>query len=235
MQIKRREFLKYIGFTTASAGAAGWAFDSSHIAKLRSDGSTPTATPLIPGAERWIPSVCQLCPSGCGIRVRLVENIPVKIEGNSLYPINRGGLCPTGQAGLQILYSPDHIKSPLKRIGERGARQWEALSWDEAFDIIIKKMHGLRSADAQHKVVFLDGGARGLLKEMIQRFLMVYGTPNYIDTTGSRNAVLPFLLTQGEKGVPVFDLANTSYILSFGSDLLEAEGAPVWQYRMYSR
>ena len=234
MQIKRREFLKYVGFTAASAGAAGWAFDSLHSAGSRGEVAATATKPLIPGAESWIPSVCQLCPSGCGIRVRLVDNIPVKIEGNPLYPINRGGLCPTGQAGLQILYSPNRIKTPLKRIGERGARQWKAISWDEALDTIIEKLHGLRSADAQHKVVFLDGGARGLVKEMIQRFLTVYGTPNYIDTSNRRNAVLPFLLTQGEKDVPVFDVANTNYVLSFGADLLEAEGAPVWQYRMYS-
>jgi len=235
MNVKRREFLKYLGLTSASAATAGWLLDSSRFEKAGSEVHTPATNALIPGAERWVPSICQLCPGGCGIRVRLVENIPVKIEGNPLYPINRGGLCPTGQAGLHVLYSPDRIKTPLKRIGERGTRQWKSISWDEAFDIILEKMRSLRSADAAHKVVFLDGGARGLLKEMFQRFLTVYGTPNYIDMTNHRNGVLPFLLTQGEREIPVFDLPNTRYVLSFGSDLLEAEGAPVWQYRMYSR
>lgn len=231
----RREFLRYLGISSASVGAAVMIADSPLFEGLRGQAPAPSTEALIPGAERWVPSVCQLCPGGCGIRVRLAGSQPIKIEGNPLYPVNRGGLCPTGQAGLQVLYSPDRIKTPLKRVGDRGAQGWQSITWDEALHIVDEKLRTLRSRVASHKVVFLDGGARGLLKETIKRFLRVFGSPNYIDTAERRNRALPYLLTQGEKEVPVPDLANTNYILSFGCDLLEAEGAPVWQYRLYSR
>ncbi|HAL56234.1 MAG TPA: hypothetical protein DCP63_07120 [Bacteroidetes bacterium] len=235
MNLKRREFLKYVGVATASTAGAGWLLQSGSRSGSKSEAALFDSKPTGPGVERWVPSVCRLCPGGCGIRVRLVNDVPVRIEGNPLFPTSRGGLCPTGQAGLHILYAPDRIKSPLKRTGDRGAEHWQAISWDEAFETIVAKLRALRSSNAAQKVAFLDGAARGGLKEIIQQFLLAYGTPNYIDTTQKQNTVLPFYLMQGTSAPPVFDVANTNYVLSFGFDLLEAEAAPVWQARMYAR
>jgi anaerobic selenocysteine-containing dehydrogenase len=189
--------------------------------------------PLSSGSERWVPSICRLCPANCGIRVRLIDGIPVKIEGNPLHPVSRGGLCPTGQAGLHLVFSPDRVRTPLKRVGERGAHQWKNISWEEALDTVVDTLKKLRSSGSSHKAVLLDGGSQGFLKEIIQRFMTVYGSPNHIDMANSRAATLPMLLMEGQSEPPMFDLGNAACVLSFGFDFLEAEGAPVWQYRMY--
>src|SRR5512141_251036 len=77
------------------------------------------------GEERWVLSTCTLCEAGCGIKVRVVEGRAVKIEGNPEHPVNRGGLCSRGQAALQLLYAPDRVRSPLRRVGALGAGQWQ--------------------------------------------------------------------------------------------------------------
>lgn len=234
MSLKRREFLKYLGLATASTAGAGWLLRSVSISGQNDVVGIPGIDGAGAGAERWVPSICQLCRGGCGIRVRLVDGVPVRIEGNPLFPINRGGLCPAGQAGLHVLRSPDRIKSPLKRVGERGSNRWQAISWDIAMETIAEKLRSLRASGLAHKVVFLDGAAQGLLKEVFQNFLIAYGSPNYIDAAPSRSDMLPFLLTEGLSEPPVFDLANTNYLLSFGYDFLEAEAAPVWNSRAYA-
>lgn len=55
----------------------------------------------------------------------------------------RGVICPRGVKGPEIVYSEDRLTTPLKRVGPRGAGEFEPVSWDEALDDIagrIKKV-----------------------------------------------------------------------------------------------
>jgi anaerobic selenocysteine-containing dehydrogenase len=57
------------------------------------------------GESSYLNSICLLCPGGCGIKVRLIEKRrAIKIDGQPYHPVNRGGLCPLGLAGLQYMY-----------------------------------------------------------------------------------------------------------------------------------
>jgi anaerobic selenocysteine-containing dehydrogenase len=58
---------------------------------------------------------------------------------------------------LQVLYDPDRIKGPMRRIGERGSGQWEPISWDEAIGQVVSKLAELRQEGPPHTVVFLTG------------------------------------------------------------------------------
>ena len=75
------------------------------------------------GEVTYKKSVCTLCSGGCGIEVRLVNGRPVKINGIEDYPTNKGSLCPMGISGLQYLYGPSRVTSPLKREGKRGGKK----------------------------------------------------------------------------------------------------------------
>ncbi len=117
MKINRRDFLKMgAGAGTAIAlGGGFWKWSQFPVAENLNP----------PGAERWVPTVCGQCMGGCGILVRVIDGWAVNIAGNPLHPVNRGALCPKGIAGLQGLYDPDRIRTPLKRIGKRGEGQWQ--------------------------------------------------------------------------------------------------------------
>jgi len=95
-EISRRTFLKLAG--VSAAAAALYQSSGSILAALN---VIDQETPL--GEERWVPSVCQLCPAECGLRVRVVGGLAVKIEGNPLHPLNQGKPCPRAQAALQVL------------------------------------------------------------------------------------------------------------------------------------
>ncbi len=47
-------------------------------------------------------------------------------------------LCPRGNAGIQALYDPDRLKTPLIRVGEKGEGKFKQVSWEEAYDAILK-------------------------------------------------------------------------------------------------
>jgi len=225
MELDRRDFLKF-----STAAFAGMALSGCVLEKLIE--SDEAEAPWPPGPERWIASVCQQCPGGCGINVRVIDGRAIKIDGLPFHPINRGRLCAVGQAGLQVLYDPDRIKGPMKRIGGRGSSKWQSLSWDEAIQSVAAKLGEIRGRGEPHTVAVLAGQPRGLMDRLLARFLEAYGSPNYVRNScdGTAKAVM---LTQGIDTQVGYDLENSNFILSFGYSLLETGWSPVLAHRTY--
>lgn len=188
--------------------------------------------------ETWVPTVCRLCPAGCGILVRVIEGRAVKIEGNPLNPNNQGRLCPRGQAGLQILYNPDRIRGPLQRVGARGSGEWQSISWDKALGLVVVKLKEMRDRGQPHTLIFLHGAKPGLMHDLIARFCQAFGTPNAVEmpnTEASGSVPLVHYLMQGWRAPAGYDWENTNYLLSFGSAFLEARQPSVKMLQAYSR
>lgn len=225
MRLSRRAFLK-IG--------AGIAAVTASIPLLSSRKGSPLAEGFSPGpkeerGERFIRTVCALCPSGCGLEVRVVNGRAVKIEGNPLHPLNQGVCCPKGQASLEVLYSPERLPGPLRRKVPKGTAatnlsQWERISWDEALKIVADRLRSLREQGQPHTVVVVHGDLRGQMRPLLQRFLAAYGSPNLIstDSLDGEAARLAMFLSQGVNCYPVYDLENARYIMAFGGSLLES-------------
>ena len=105
-------------------------------------------------AESVIYSACLQCHTACPIKVKILNGVAVKIDGNpyseNLIPnINYdtaigkaaridAGLCPKGQAGIQSLYDPYRVVKVLKRKGPRGSNKWEVISFDKAITEIVE-------------------------------------------------------------------------------------------------
>jgi anaerobic selenocysteine-containing dehydrogenase len=229
--MNRRQFLNYLSGAGLAFASSSWLGD--RLWGLYQEGKLlkPDGAPL----EQWTNTACGLCPGGCGLRVRSYEGFPVQVAGNPLSPVNRGGLCPYGAAGLQVLYHPDRIQEPLLRTGERGGNRWKAISWNEAIQHLQERLQKLRQQGDPHRLVFLEADAGSTIQSVIAQFMRAYGSPNIIREQGPDLAEVAFRLTQGGETKPAYDLPNARFILSFGFDLLEAEGAPVWQSLCYGQ
>ena len=78
-------------------------------------------------------------PGGCSWRVYTKGDKIVREEQSALWSptepsvpdLNPMG-CQKGACWSHCHYSPDRVTEPLKRVGERGKGQFEAVSWDEA-------------------------------------------------------------------------------------------------------
>ncbi|MBU0544922.1 MAG: molybdopterin-dependent oxidoreductase [Proteobacteria bacterium] len=234
MKIDRRCFL-----SLGIGGAAGIAL-SPLPWKLADDSAIWTQmwpwTPVpADGEVTYVKSACTLCPGGCGISVRKVGNRAVKIEGVEGHPVNDGGICPLGLSGLQLLYGPTRVKTPLKRAGERGEGKWIKISWEEAIAEVAKKLGDLREKGESNSVACISGSDKGTVPSLFKRFLSVYGSPNFMrmpsiqDSYEIANSIsLGFIAQSG------FDLEHADFILSFGSGLIEGWGSPVRMIRANS-
>ncbi len=104
--------------------------------------------------ENQIYSVCQQCNTNCGIKVKFVDGLVAKIDGNPYSPWTmtpqipyktpiaeaatvEGSLCPKGQAGIQALYDPYRLVKVLKRAGKRGENKWQTIPFDQAISEIV--------------------------------------------------------------------------------------------------
>jgi len=228
MGINRRNFIKL-----AIGGAIGTAL-SPLPWKLTDDIAIWTQNlPWVPvppvGEFSYVKSVCMLCPGGCGIKVRKVDERAVKIEGRTDYPVNPGGICPLGMGGLQLLYSEQmRFTGPMKRVGAKGADAFQSISWDEALDILAKRISGLRDKGNIGALAAIDGNLhRSTMSAIIERFLAALGSPNYMRMPSSQDTdeTASYLLA-GNHGPMGYDLENADFILSFGSGLLEGWGSP---------
>ncbi len=213
-RVSRRDFLK-LGAVTAAAGAG--------LATLKPAGQ-PIAVQTVSAEETIIKTTCALCPSGCGLDVRVVNSKAVKVEGNPLHPLNQGVCCLKGQTALEVLYSPERLQHPRIQMGERGSGDWKEISWDEALGILAEKLADLRKSGKAHTVALMHGDLRGQMRQTVQRFMRAYGSPNVIsrDSLGEGAARMALWLSQGINGLPVYDINNANYVMTFGGNLLES-------------
>src|SRR3977135_784253 len=123
-------------------------------------------------------TTCYMCACRCGIRVHLRGGEVRYIEGNPRHPINKGVICAKGASGIMKQYSPARLTRPLRRKAgaERGAAQFEPISWEEAYEVMVERLAKIRSTDPK-KFAFFTG--RDQMQALTGMFARQFGTPNY--------------------------------------------------------
>jgi anaerobic selenocysteine-containing dehydrogenase len=237
--MKRRDFLK----TGGIAGTAGLILDGC--------GKPQQLIPLlvaedqfVPGEEGWVRTLCQQCSAGCGITVRVMQGQSIrtvegqqkrvkavqakKVEGNPEHPISMGGTCARGQAGVQVLYHPDRIQTPLKLSGQRGSGQYQPISWKEAQQLLVTQLQQQQAAP--EGIAILTGRRnRGTMGTIVERFAAGVGTPTLVtydpfDPAPIRKAME---LVTGTSRLPAVDFAHANFLLSLNANIFETFLSPV--------
>ena len=225
-KISRRDLLKGAGglavgaALTTAMSRPGQSLEQVHAPASRRRSAAGAA----PAQESIVPTVCLMCPAGCGMNGRVVDGKLVKLEGNPMHPVNQGVLCPKGQAATELLYNPDRVPGPLRRSGARGAGDWEPIPWESALSLVAQRLARLRQDGHPERFAFLYGETRGQMRDLVTRFTHALGSPNAVshDSLNVEAGKLANLLTQGIYDCLSYDLENTAYLLSFGPGLLEA-------------
>lgn len=79
------------------------------------------------------------CPDTCSMVFHVKDEKLVAVKGNADHPMTRGGLCVKLNDFEKRHYHPDRLLYPMKRVGPKGTKQFERISWDEALDTIVDK------------------------------------------------------------------------------------------------
>ncbi len=206
--VSRRDFLKTaaLAAATISAGIKLQPRSSAEVVAERGD-------------VKYVPSICAMCPAACSILVEVRNGKVHRIHGTPGHPINNGKICARGNAGVERLYNPDRLGSPLIRTGERGTWSFRKASWNEAISLIAEKLKEYREMGHPEYVAVLGGWLPcKYYKPFFKAFLAALGTPN---GTGIPGAVCYIPKTLGWKSAFGFgshpelltDYENARYII----------------------
>ena len=236
-KITRRDLLQYIG--AGGIGAVGGVLYGESVQR-DVELLIPQVIPpedYSPGIATWYNTVCNQCSAGCGISVRIREGKAKKIEGNPVHPVSQGRLCARGQAGLNALYNPDRIRTPLRNAGQRGSGNFEEISWDEALTTVGSRIGRLRIEDKASRVRLLTGRVRGHLDELFAQFIDLLGSGHYqqYDLTYPSALKAANKISFGIDHLPYYDIENADFLLSFGADYLGTWISPVHHSLAYGR
>jgi len=168
-------------------------------------------------------TTCYMCACRCGIRVTLRDNEVRYIQGNPDHPLNQGVICAKGASGIMKQYSPARLTKPLKRKegADRGAAEFEEISWDDAFQIMEERLSHLRETDPKKFALFTG---RDQMQALTGLFAKQFGTPNYAAHGGfcSVNMAAGMIYTIGgsfwEFGGPDLDRSKLFIMIGTAED-----------------
>jgi thiosulfate reductase/polysulfide reductase chain A len=132
------------------------------------------------GETTVLKSTCRSCHGGCGVLLHVQDDRLVKVEGDRESPLNHGRLCPIGTVTLDLVYHPDRLKYPLRRVGARGSGQWDRISWDQALDEISERLLAIRREFGAEAIALGTGTGRHHIR-WVSRFGHALGTPNWCE------------------------------------------------------
>ncbi|MFC1953971.1 molybdopterin-dependent oxidoreductase, partial [Chloroflexota bacterium] len=108
--------------------------------------------------EKVINTICHNdCGGGCMLKVHVRDGVITRIETDDSEGLQYRA-CPKGRAHRQWMYSPDRLKYPMRRVGERGEGKFARISWDEALDTIASELKRISETYGSSAILLLSGG-----------------------------------------------------------------------------
>lgn len=138
-----------------------------------------------------ITSLCGVCPAGCGAHVHLTDGRITRVAPIKDHPYS--AICPRGIKAPEIVYSPERLLYPQRRVGEKGEGRFERASWDAAYDAIVERLQEIAAESGPEAVAIYTGRGNfeyglnemfapaGTVESSANAVLFPFGSPN---TTG---------------------------------------------------
>ena len=201
----RRDFLKYVGFTTAAASLAAC------------EGPVVKSIPYVVKPDDIIPGVADFYATTmadgfdfANILVKVREGRPIKIEPNK----EAGGATNARvQASVLSLYDSRRLQAPKANGTE--------ISWEDADSQIVAKLNELKGANATIAVL-TNTCASPTTKNLINKLNDTFGNVKHVvyDAVSESAALDAFNEMYGTRALPDYKLEKADVIVSVGADFL---------------
>jgi anaerobic selenocysteine-containing dehydrogenase len=140
------------------------------------------------------------CPDTCAMTATIENGRVVKMGARADHPITRGFLCVKTQYYQERLYSPLRVLHPQRRVGPKGAGQFERITWDEAIATIAGRFQRIIATHGAEAILpYSYAGAMGKLSyaSMDRRFFGYMGASLLDRTICSTTGAEAYRATMG--------------------------------------
>lgn len=153
----RRSFIKGAAALTAAGALVGCSPQAENMEEVKEPETVPS--------DEIYSGVCRAnCFGGCLLNVHVRDGQIVRTSAGDLPNPDYNRICSKGLTQPARVYSAERLKYPMRRVGERGAGEFERISWDEAIDEIATKWQGYIDEFGPHSIAtFLASGNFGAL------------------------------------------------------------------------
>jgi len=203
----RRDFLKYVGFSTAAATLA-----ACEGPVIKSIPYVVQPDSIIPGVANYYATTIADGFDFASVLVKTREGRPIKIENNTLAG-SSGNANARVNASVLGLYDSLRVQGPLK--------DGEAISWSDFDAEVVQKLAGLK--DSGKEIVLLTQTfASPSTSKLIAGFKEKYGNVRHVvyDSISESAALDAYQSKYGERGLANYDFSQASTIVSIGADFL---------------
>jgi anaerobic selenocysteine-containing dehydrogenase len=165
---------------------------------------------------RWEKTHCaRMDHGGCALLVGVKDHRIVQVKGDPEGYLNKGYSCFKGRVSPDRLTHPDRLKHPLKRVGKRGAGNWQRISWEEALAETSENLNKIKEKFGARAVGFGAGMPKGLEHFVLIRLANVFGSPNVIASQDVCHAPREITGVHTCGFYPVADLHNPTELILF--------------------
>src|SRR5450755_5190049 len=207
----RRDFLKYLGFSTAAATlAASCEMPVRHVVPylVKPDN-------MVPGVADYYATTFVSGGDAISIVAKVRDGRPIKLEGNTMSAVTKGGTSARVQASILDLYDTARLRFPVQMVS--GVPQ-EVTSF-EAFDkLVTDSMAGQKGT-----IVLLTPTITSITtKQVIADCLSKYQGSRHIqyDADSFSGMLLANEASYGKREIPAYHFDNAKVIVSIGADFL---------------
>jgi len=205
----RRDFLKYLGFSTAAAALAA----SCEMPVKRAIPFANKPEDIVPGVANYYATTFVQDGDAESVIAKVRDGRPIKLEGNELSPFGGGGTSTRVQASVLDLYDTARVRFPF--IDKPG----NDVTYEAIDKSIGEALAGLGSAPA---VILTSTIVSPTTKEVIAQFLAKYPGSKHVtyDAVSQTGMLLANEASYGKKAIPTYRFDNAKVIVSLGADFL---------------
>jgi anaerobic selenocysteine-containing dehydrogenase len=159
--------------------------------------------------------------SQCKMRVVIKGGKVTTIDGDPTDSESKGQLTVRDKHMKEILYAPDRLTHPMKRVGARGEGKWKRISWNEALTIIANRLQDITKRYGPEAIDFHHGHYHSgdILGAYLARLANLIGTPNITNPSHVCHLPRVFLGFNYDLGAVVPpDVAHTKCLIIWGGN-----------------
>ncbi|MDA8335575.1 MAG: molybdopterin-dependent oxidoreductase [Peptococcaceae bacterium] len=179
------------------------------------------------------------CGGRCPLKVQVKNGIIRRIEGDDGEPERQLRACLRCRAYRQVVYAPDRLRYPMKRVGERGEGRFGRISWAEALQTVAGELVRVKELHGNSSILLVSGGgnlgALGSSVNAYSRLLSLFGgfTTHY-GNPSAEGAIVAARAQYGDlnAGNSREDLQNARLIILWGWDPAKMIGGTNTTYQL---